>query len=300
MMRRVMISLFLAGMTTASMAFDLGGLIEQATQQKGAGEERTTTQGDTSDSEAAKQAGIASLLGMVAETPVEEEVAIGREITGRLLGASTLVKDRKLQRYVNKVGKWVALQSGRDELTWHFGVIESDDINAFAMPGGYILVTKGLYQKLNNEAELAGVLAHEIGHVIKKHHLKILKKGQAIAAGGSLLQSKAGGEDESGAISRLIGSGAEIMARGLDKEAEHEADRLGVVLATRAGYDSYGLPAVLQEIGHVGSNENSVSLLFKTHPHPDVRLTRLDSAMGERFDDFGHGKSLPGRLYRIQ
>jgi predicted Zn-dependent protease len=295
-----MIFLFLAGMTASTMAFDLGGLIEQATKPKDSGEEGAAAQGETSGSEAARQAGIASLLGMVTETPVEEEVAIGREITGRLLGASALVKDKKLQRYVNRVGKWVALQSGRDELTWHFGVIESDDINAFAMPGGYILVTKGLYQKLNSEAELAGVLAHEIGHVIKKHHLKILKKGQAIAAGGSLLQSKAADDDKSGAIGRLIGSGAEIMARGLDKEAEYEADRIGVVLATRAGYDSYGLPAVLQEIGHVGSNENSVSLLFKTHPHPDVRLTRLDSAMGERFDDYEDGKSLPGRLYRIK
>lgn len=299
MLGRILILLLLAAVTTAAAAFDLGGLLQQATQPKDAGTEETT-QSDTSDSEKAKQSGIASLLGMVTETPVEEEVAIGREIAGRLLGASALVDDKRLQRYVNKVGEWVALQSGRDELTWHFGVIESDDINAFAMPGGYVLMTKGLYRKLNNEAELVGVLAHEIGHVIRKHHLKILKKGQAIAAGGSLLQSKVAGEDQSGAIGRLIGSGAEIMARGLDKEAEFEADRIAVVLATRAGYDAYGLPAVLQEIGHVASNESSVSLLFKTHPHPDARLTRLDSAMGERFDDYADGKSLPGRLYRIQ
>ena len=296
-MYRILTILIMTLLTTTALAFDLGGLVEQVTKPKSS---EQAAEGDTSKGEAAKQTGIGSLLGLVAETPVEEEVAIGREITGRLLGASMLVKDRKLQRYINRVGKWVALQSGRGELTWHFGVIESEDINAFAMPGGYILVTKGLYRQLKSEAELAGVLAHEIGHVIKKHHLKILKKGQAIDAGGGLLRSKVAEDGKGEAIGRMIGSGAEIMARGLDKAAEYEADRIGVVLATRAGYDAYGLPAVLQEIGHVSSSDSSVSLLFKTHPHPDVRLARLDAAMGERFDEFDDGRSLPGRLYKIQ
>jgi len=297
-MYRILIFLIMTLFTASAMAFDLGGLVDQITKPKGS---EPATESEDSKGESAKQSGIGSLLGLVAETPVEEEVAIGREITGRLLGASMLVKDRKLQRYINRVGKWVALQSGRDELTWHFGVIESEDINAFAMPGGYILVTKGLYRQLKSEAELAGVLAHEIGHVIKKHHLKILKKGQAINAGGSLLRSKVDEDDNKGeAIGRMIGSGAEIMARGLDKAAEYEADRIGVVLATRAGYDAYGLPAVLQEIGHVSASDSSVSLLFKTHPHPDVRLARLDAAMGERFDAFDDGRSLPGRLYKIK
>lgn len=297
-MSRLLTALIIAIMTTSAWAFDLGGLINQATKKPAPTQEGAAQSGPSQ--EAAKQAGIGSLLGLVAETPVEEELAIGREIAGRLLGASMLVDDPKLQRYINRVGKWVALQSGRDELSWHFGVIESEDINAFAMPGGYILVTKGLYQRLASEAELAGVLAHEIGHVIKKHHLKILKQGQAIDAGGGLLRSKVAGDEKGEAIGRMIGSGAEIMARGLDKAAEYEADRIGVVLATRAGYDAYGLPAVLQEIGHVGATDSSVSLLFKTHPHPDVRLARLDEAMGDRFIDIEDGQGLPGRLYRIK
>ena len=104
-----------------------------------------------------------------------EEIALGREITGNLLGAAPLVKDEALQKYINSVGRWVASQSDRPDLPWHFGVIESDDLNAFAAPGGYVMVTKGLYRKLTNEAQLAGVLGHEIGHIVKKHQLKVYK-----------------------------------------------------------------------------------------------------------------------------
>jgi len=92
----------------------------------------------------------------------EEELAIGRQAAGNLLGAAPLVNDLKLQQYVNLVGRWVASRSERADLNWRFGVVDSNDLNAFAAPGGYIFVTKGLYRLLHNESELAGVLAHEM------------------------------------------------------------------------------------------------------------------------------------------
>ena len=224
-----------------------------------------------------------------------EESAIGRQIAGNLLGAAPLVKDPQLQKYVNNVGRWVASQSERPDLAWHFGVIDTTDINAFAAPGGYIFVTRGLYRLLNDESELAGVLAHEVGHVIRKHHLKILQKSQIVDQGGKLLEKEAGGNES---IRHLIGNGAEIVARALDKNAEFEADRIAVVLAARAGYEAYGLPQVLQEIGHVGSDD-SVALLFKTHPHPDERFAKLGDAMDQRFDKL-KGKTLQARFYRVR
>ena len=224
-----------------------------------------------------------------------EEVAIGRQIAGNLLGAAPLVQDKKLQKYVNNVGRWVANQSERPDLAWHFGVIDTNDINAFAAPGGYIFVTRGLYKKLGNEAELAGVLAHEIGHVIMKHHLKILQQGKMLDLGSKLL-GKQVGDDK---ISKLIGSGAEIVSRSLDKGAEFEADRIGVVLAARAGYDAYGLPGILQEIGHSATDDSSVALLFKTHPHPDDRLARLGEAMDSRFDNL-NGQTVEKRFYKTK
>jgi predicted Zn-dependent protease len=226
----------------------------------------------------------------------EEEVAIGRQIAGNLLGAAPLVKNKPLQQYVNNVGRWVASQSERPDLAWHFGVIDSNDINAFAAPGGYIFITGGLYRMLHDEAELAGVLAHEIGHVIKKHHLKILQQSQLVDLGGKLLSKQLGSNEK---ITNLIGSGAEIVSRSLDKNAEFEADRLAVVLSARAGYNAYGLPQVLQEIGHSSAGDDSVALLFKTHPHPDERIAKLGDAMDSRFDKI-KGLDLPKRFYRLK
>lgn len=228
----------------------------------------------------------------------QEEIQLGREITGNLLGAAPLVKDEALQQYVNRVGRWIANQSERPDLPWHFGVIESNDLNAFAAPGGYVLVTKGLYRKLTNEAELAGVLAHEIGHVIKKHQLKLIQKQQLLSLGAGLLGEGLGKGNNT--VQKLIGSGAEICARSLDKDAEFEADRIGVILAARAGYDPYGLPAVLEEIGHVAKDDGSVALLFKTHPAPDDRLTKLGEAAGDRLDAITDGKLLIERFYQIK
>lgn len=227
----------------------------------------------------------------------EEEIQIGREITGNLLGAAPLVKDEVLQKYVNQVGRWVASQSERPDLPWHFGVIESEDLNAFAAPGGYVIITKGLYRKLQNEAQLAGVLGHEIGHVVKKHHLKVLQKQQLLNIGAGLLGEKYAKDNQT--VEKLIGSGAEVMARGLDKNAEYEADRIGLVLATRAGYEPYGLPEVLQAISEANPQDNSVALLFKTHPHPDERLTKLAEATGSKLDKVA-GKTLQNRFYKLK
>ena len=276
-MRNVLVAAALALSFGAAHAFDLGDVlkkaIEQGTQQPG------DKQGNP--------------LGGFSQ---QEEIAIGRQIAGNLLGASPLVKDKQLQKYVNNVGRWVASQSERPDLEWHFGVIESGDVNAFAAPGGYIFVTRGLYKLLGNEADLAGVLGHEIGHVIEKHHLKILQQSRLLDLGAKLFAKESGESDK---IKNLIGSGAEVVARSLDKNAEFEADRIAVVLAARAGYEAYGLPEVLQQIGHYANDDGNVALLFKTHPHPDERLARLGEAMDERFDKL-KGQALAGRFYRIK
>lgn len=228
--------------------------------------------------------------GFFADTPIEEELTIGKQLAGTYLGAMPLVKNDKLQAYVNKVGRWLATQSERSDLKWYFGVMDSADINAFSLPGGYVFITMGLYAKLSNEAELAGVLGHEIGHVLMKHHLKVLKQSQLISAVSGLIAREVGKDGETMGLN-FLANGAQAMARGLDKESEHEADRIGVVLATRAGYEPYGLPNVLQKIGRVNPNDSAVALLFKTHPSPQERLGRLGDAMGASFDRYAEGKN---------
>ncbi len=268
-------------------AQDLGDILKQVTT------------GSTDDKKPATAGASENKPAINLESPsMEEEIQIGREITGNLLGAAPLVKDALLQKYVNQVGRWVASQSERADLPWHFGVIESEDINAFAAPGGFVIITKGLYRKLENEAQLAGVLSHEIAHVVKKHHLKILKESQMLDLGANLIGQKLGKDNKT--VQNLIGSGAEICARSLDKNAEFEADRMGVVLTARAGYEPYGLPEVLQTIGQTGKDESSVALLFKTHPHPDDRLLKLDDAIGNRLDTIKDGQTLSQRFYKLK
>jgi predicted Zn-dependent protease len=140
------------------------------------------------------------------------------------------------------------------------------------------------------------VLAHEIGHVIKKHHLKLLQQARLIDIGGKVLTTKAG---ENEYVRKLIGSGGAIFARALDKNAEFEADRVAVVLAARAGYDPFGLPTVLQDLARVAKDDGRIALLFKTHPHPDDRLAELGNAVGGRLDGI-RGQALDKRLYRLK
>jgi predicted Zn-dependent protease len=170
------------------------------------------------------------------------------------------------------------MQSERPDLPWHFGVLDTASINAFAAPGGYVLITRGLYESLSSESQLAGVLGHEIGHIVQRHHIKVMQQSAAVSAGARAVQRG----DRGVLVNNLIGTGAEVMARGLDKSAEFEADRIGVVLAARAGYSPYGLVEVLHILAARSSNDASLALLFKTHPAPGERLTQLGDALAPR------------------
>ena len=299
----------LVSFSGVAMGFDFGKLLEERLNQELNKDKKTEPAETTNQPESAERAAAtpppakqkvdARQLGfaLFGDYSPEEESRIGKQISGNLLGAVPLVRDDALQRYVNLVGNWVAQQSGRQEIDWHFGVLDTEDINAFAAPGGYVFLTKGLYRRLNNEAELAGVLGHEIAHVTKKHHLKVLKKSSLIGALGQAASSKA--QDSDQIVQNLIGNGAEIMARGLDKNAEFEADRFGIVLAARAGYDPWGLPTVLQDMAGLPARDDRTSLLYKTHPHPADRLTALGEAVDGRLDGI-QGKDLANRFYRIR
>ena len=311
---KLLMSLFVAAglLATQANALDLNKMLKDAVKEK---VEEVKNGGETPAEKKPEVAPVAAPATSAAATitaestaspantinwknpSVEEEIALGRNITGSLLGAAPLAKDEALQQYVNKVGRWVASQSERADLPWKFGVIESSDLNAFAAPGGYVLITKGLYQKLTNEAQLAGVLGHEIAHVVKKHQLKVLQKQQLLNAGSGWLKERFAKGNQ--LADKAIGSGAEISARSLDKDAEFEADRMGMVLATRAGYDAYGLAEVLQTIGQTNKADSSVALLFKTHPAPDERLAKLGDSTGAKFDNIKPGKTLENRFYKL-
>ena len=215
-----------------------------------------------------------------------EEIAIGQGIAANLLGASPLLDDGRAQEYVNEVGRWLSLQTERPDLPWKFGILKTSDINVFATPGGTIFITNGLLQRLNSESELAGVLAHEIVHVLRKHHLAALQKEARMDIASELASQAPKDKGDPAIIDKAVKAGIEVYAHGLDKNDEFEADRMGIVIATRAGYDPYGLPAVLQMLEAINARDSSPALMFKTHPAPRDRLSLLDKIMSDGFDAY--------------
>lgn len=267
---RLIAALFmLAGLTANSAAFDFGDLKKLDHLKKA-----------VSIGQKAAQAS--------REINEEEEITIGNGISAQILGAAPLLNNDKIQNYVNRVGLWVALQSERPDLPWRFAVVASDDVNAFSVPGGTILITEGMYARFRNEGELAGVLAHEIAHVLDKHQLQQIQKTLGLAWKMALIGAVAEdkGTREAEHIARAFTAGTEIYARGLDKNDEFDADRKGVVLAARAGYNPYGLIAVLQTLGEINDKDSAVALMFKTHPAPATRLDKLADAVGETLDTY--------------
>ena len=232
-----------------------------------------------------------------------EEIALGEGVASNLLGAAPLLQDKKLQRYVQQVGLALAAHGERPNLPWHFAVLDDNEFNAFATPGGYIFITRGLLLSLRNEAELAGVLGHEIAHVLKKHHLNAMKVAAAKSSAaelGSYLMEKNPQLTKGGkltpALNALANVGTAMYARGLDKGDEFEADRMGVVIAARAGYDPYGLPAVLQSLQTVNPNFAGLALMFKTHPSFQSRLDLLAQVMDKPFEPFENQPNLAARF----
>ena len=198
----------------------------------------------------------------------QEELAVGRLVAGQILGAAKLLPNAELQRYVNLVGRRVADQSERKDAAWAFGVIDSSAINAFAGPGGKILITSALLQILESEDELAAVLAHEVAHVVRKHHYRVIRKQRMLEFGA---QSVAIKEDSSGMSEKLSGMVAQVLARGLDQSAEFEADRDGMVYAARAGYDASALIRVMEKLSAVSAKDPAGELLLSTHPSAENR-----------------------------
>ncbi|MCH8311991.1 MAG: M48 family metalloprotease [Nitrospinae bacterium] len=204
---------------------------------------------------------------------LEEEKAIGGslalEVFHRFGG---MYKNAALQNYVNLVGQSVAEVSDRPEIDYHFAVLNTDNPNAFATPGGYVFVSVGLLRMLQNEAQLAGVLGHEIAHITRKHALKTLQRSKVLS-GLSGLTLAAMDADE-GLFDQVINEVADVLfTRGLDRDLEFEADKLGMEYAYRMGYHPAGLKDFIKILGQASSRGSSIFL--STHPGPGARFQAL-------------------------
>lgn len=209
---------------------------------------------------------------------VSEEVIFGREIAARILGRHKLADNAKLQKYVNLVGNAIAWNTRRTELEFHFAVIESNEINAYSTPGGYVFVTTAALRQMDNEAELAGVLAHEIGHVVERHIVNELHLRAADTSVASSLAALIGGSTESASVafSQAVDSAVDILFRdGYKKEYEMQADKDAVYFCALAGYNPTGLVTLLERVGRIKTG------VGKSYPLYDVRLSVLQRVIGE-------------------
>lgn len=216
-----------------------------------------------------------------------EEIEIGEEIAQTLMSQAPLADDKTVQAYVNRVGYWLVQHSPRQNLPWHFVVVNNPSANAFAAPGGYVFITTGMLQHVHNEAELAGVLAHEIAHVVERHHLNALvnKSRSGLLSDLLVLANDANKDTEdrnsnstqiTGHYDKMV---MDIYERGLDRDDEHSADKLGALIAARAGYDHYGFASVLQTIGGSEVKSDSMASFLKRHPDTDDRLELLEQTL---------------------
>ncbi len=241
--------------------------------------------------------GIGLIKTLTDEETVEEELEAGKIYASQLLGAVKIYDNKELNDYVNKIGRHIANHTGRSDLPWTFAVIDTDGINAFAAPGGYIFLTRGLISILSSEDELAAVIGHEIAHVIKKHHFNVIKKQKLIEFGTEAISSAA----DSSIASKLSNMMGQIMARGLDKESEYEADIDGMVISARSGYDASSLMSVLEKLQVLKERKDEgLSFMTATHPTPLDRQNYLAEHITDELMDLSVPSNQSQRIKKIQ
>lgn len=223
---------------------------------------------------------VATLDSITAD--VEAEIEFGRDVAAKILGRYRRYDDATLNRYVNLIGRAVAQNSTRPELTFRFTVVNTDEINAYAAPGGYIFLTHGALQLMDDESELAGVLAHEVAHVSQKHIVKELDiKGFEKDSEVGLSRFLGGASDPARvAFAQAVNKAVEILfSEGLKKDDEYEADRVGTLLATETGYDPTALNRYLGRVQRIKGDKTAI--LSHTHPPFDQRIIRISALLKE-------------------
>lgn len=212
-----------------------------------------------------------------------EEIELGLAISNRIRGRYGVVQNVEVTRYMSLVGATVAQKSGRPSIPWRWIVLDSDVVNAFAAPGGYVHVTRGALAVIKSEAELAGVLAHEAAHITRKHTLKALQK----SLGMELAQNQASFTVGSALFEAAADQAAKAVLAGFGQSEELEADQVGVEIAARVGYQAAGLTNFLGTLNALTAGSSSSSALFRSHPETDERIQKIDKTIRQDHLDGG-------------
>lgn len=226
----------------------------------------------------------------------QQEISMGREADGQIQKELGLYPDQELQAYVNRLGQKLAKDSERPELPWTFRVVDDPVVNAFALPGGYIYVTRGLMAHLTSEAELVSVLGHEIGHVTGRHSVEQMSKAQLAQVGllaGAILSPEMA--DQYG---NLASTGLQLMFLKYGRDDEREADDLGFRYLNQEGYDPREMGKVFEVLRRVGGREKQGKIpnWLSTHPAPEDRIERINAQVAKLGGDFS-GRTVNQETY---
>ena len=203
----------------------------------------------------------------------QQEVQMGTDYAQQIDQQLPLIRDPEIVRYINLLGDSIARVSDDRDLDWSFKVVDQPDVNAFAVPGGYIYIYRGLIEKTANMSELAGVVGHEIAHVTKRHSVKQMAQAQRANVGVSVACIFAPNLCNSGVGSAAIQVGAGAAFAKFSRDDETEADRAGVTYVTRAGIDPRGMPSMFRTLLSLrSSSPSSVEGWFSSHPIEETRV----------------------------
>jgi predicted Zn-dependent protease len=205
-----------------------------------------------------------------------DEIKLGREVAANLAARYGLAEDTGALRYLNLVGSTIVQKCSRSNIPYHFGILKSKEVNAWAAPGGYIFVTQGLIDAAQDESELAGVLAHEISHVTQRHIAKAIRQSNLLGAGVDF--ASASGKNVQ-ALSQISDFSIKLLTNGLSRNDELEADKLGTILAAKVGYNPLGLRDIVQRLGEKSADPSRLAQFNKTHPPAADRLQVIDQAL---------------------
>ena len=207
----------------------------------------------------------------------EEEIRLGASVSERVRGRYGVVQDAAVHRYVTLVGTLLVKKSTRPNLPFRFIVLDTDGVNAFAAPGGYIHITRGALGLMASEAELAGVLAHEISHVTEKHTVSAIQKNKMIQIGAEESITK-----NPELWGKLVDVTSDLVMAGFGRGEEMESDRDGLAMADAAGYAPAGLGDFLKRLSDRNQKTSGKQGLFASHPEMKERLTTLDKEIKAR------------------
>lgn len=200
-----------------------------------------------------------------------EEAQLGAQVSERIRARYGVVQSQPVHKYVTLVGTAVAQSSAKPEMAWKFIVLDTDAVNAFAAPGGFIHITKGALANLKNESELAGVLGHEIIHVTERHTIRAIQKGKLVQMGAD--ETAAG---NSALMGKLVDKAYEVIEGGFGRGEELEADEKGVVLANTVGYAPQGMNGFLNMLVERNKDAQPVKNgLFASHPETKERMDKM-------------------------